>query len=147
RPGSAHAHNNVANAFRLTGRPREAVAHYEISLKVDPSNANTWNNLALLLATCWDATVRDGSRAVNSALRALQLTAHNPVPLATLAAAYAEAGRFNEAVATIQRALELAAKSPNSSLLQALQSQLELYRIGVPFHEPVQPNMPLSPAP
>lgn len=74
RPDSAHAQNNLANALHVIGSVREAVAHYELSLKLEPGNARTWNNLATLLACSWDASARDGKRAIECALRACQLT-------------------------------------------------------------------------
>jgi protein O-mannosyl-transferase len=136
RPDSAHAQNNLANALHVIGSVREAVAHYELSLKLEPGNARTWNNLATLLACSWDASARDGKRAIECALRACQLTGgSNPFTLGTLAAAYAEAGRFQEAVDTAERAFELASQHPESRLADALSSQLELYRAGKPFHE------------
>jgi tetratricopeptide (TPR) repeat protein len=141
RPGSAHAHNNLANAYRVMGRPRQAAEHYEMSLKLEPGNANTWNNLALLRATCADASVRNGPRAVELAQHAEQITGgKNPILLATLAAAYAESGRFAEAVKAAETAQQLA--GPNSGLAQALQAQIELYLKGVPYHDPgpVQPT-------
>jgi tetratricopeptide (TPR) repeat protein len=141
RPGSAHAHNNLANAYRVTGHPKQAVEHYEMSMKLDPGNPNTWNNLALLRATCADASVRDGSKAIELAQHAEQLTgSKNPVVLATLAAAYAESGRFAEAVKTAEGAQQLV--GPSSGLAQALQAQIELYLKGVPYHDPspVQPQ-------
>jgi tetratricopeptide (TPR) repeat protein len=136
RPGSAHAHNNLANAYRVIGRPRQAAEHYEISLKLEPGNANTCNNLALLLATSADASVRNGPRAVELALHAQQITqGQNPVVLATLAAAYAESGRFTDAVKTAEQAQQMASKYSNGSLAQALQAQLDLYLKGVPYHD------------
>ncbi len=143
RPGSAHAHNNLANAYRVMGRLREAADHYEQSLKLEPGNLNTWNNLAFLLATCSDASIRNGRRAVELAEHAQQVTANkNPVVLATLAAAYAETGRFADAVRTAQKALELTQEHPNSSLAQALQAQTELYLQGIPYRE--QGSVPSS---
>ena len=142
RPTSAHAHNNLANAYRITGRPREAAEHYEASLKIEPGNLSTRNNLALLLATSADASVRNGPRAVELAEQARQITeGQNPVILATLAAAYAETGRFADAIKTAQQALQLAAAHPNSAFAQALQAQLERYVKGVPYREqgPVEP--------
>ncbi len=137
RPSSAHAHNNLANAFRVTGRPRQAIEQYELSLKLDADNANTVNNLALLLATSAEASVRNGPRAIELAQRARELTGgRNPLVLATLAAAFAEAGRFAEAVATSEQAIQLASSRPNSALVQALEAQLERYRNGLPFREP-----------
>jgi tetratricopeptide (TPR) repeat protein len=137
RPASAHAHNNLANALRLERRRREAAAHYEISLQLEPDNPSTCNNLAMLLATAPDASLRNGARAVELAERARRLThGENPVVLCTLAAAYAESGRFGEAVTTARRALELASERPNSQLAQVLERQLGLYEAGSPFHEP-----------
>jgi hypothetical protein len=136
RPGSAHAHNNLANAFRVTGKPRQAIEQYELSLKLERANANTWNNLALLLATSAEASVRNGSRAIEAAQRACDLTqGKNPVVLATLAAAFAEAGQFTNAIATAQHAIELASSQRQRTLVQALQPQLELYQKGLPFRE------------
>ena len=146
RPDSAHAHNNLANSLRLTGSVREAIAQYELSLKLEPANARTWNNLATLLACSWDASVRNGKRAVESAQRASQLAGgSDPFTLGTLAAAFAEAGRFQEAVDTTQRAIELASQHSNPQLASALSSQLDLYRAGLPFHEP--PPVPAAQQP
>lgn len=140
RPSSAHAHNNLANAFRATGQPRLAAEQYGFSLKLDPDNANTCNNLALLLATSSDASIRNGARAIELAQHARDLTqGNNPVVLATLAAAYAEANRFTEAIATIEQARQLATAHPNSPLAHALEAQLQLYQSGLPYRENASP--------
>jgi tetratricopeptide (TPR) repeat protein len=137
RPASAHAHNNLANALRLTGRTREAAAHYEASLKSEPDNSSTCSNLAMLLAASPDASLRNGPRAVELAQHANQLTGgRNPMVLGTLAAAYAETGRFAEATATARTALELASRRQNSRLAQALQMQIQRYGSGLPSREP-----------
>jgi len=62
----------------------------------------------------------------------------NPIILSTLAAAYAEAGRFPEAIQTAQRAIQLAEAQSNTRLTGELQSQLKLYQAGAPFHGPEQ---------
>jgi len=145
RPGSAHAHNNLANALRLTGHEAEAAAHYETSLKLEPGNPSTWLNLATLLATSYDASVRNGSRAVELALQANKMSGgRNPIALGTLASAYAEAGRFNEAVATAEQAIQMASERSNLRLLNLLQMQLKLYQAGSPFHEPEPERLPES---
>jgi len=137
RPASAHAHNNLANLLRSAGRIREAAEHYEASLKLEPDNLSTCNNLAMLLATSSDAALRNGPRAVELAQRANQLAGgKNPIVLGTLAAAYAETGRFGEAVATARTALELASGRPNSSLAQSLQMQIERYESRLSSREP-----------
>ena len=88
---------------------REALAHYQKSLETQPNNPQILANLAWLLATCREASVRNGAGAVELAQRANQLSGgQDAMILRTLAAAYAEAGRFAEAITTAQRALELA---------------------------------------
>jgi Flp pilus assembly protein TadD len=59
----------------------------------------------------------------------------NPVVVTTLAAAFAEMGRFPEAITTAQRALELAASQNNTALVAALEAQIKLYQTGSPFHQ------------
>jgi hypothetical protein len=57
----------------------------------------------------------------------------------TLAAAYAEAGRFGDAVATAEKACALAAQKGDQALLEKNRQLLELYRGGKPYHEPTAP--------
>jgi hypothetical protein len=53
----------------------------------------------------------------------------------TLAAAYAEAGRYDDAIVTAQKACALAEKSGEQDLLEKNQKLLELYRAHQPYHE------------
>jgi len=77
------------------------------------------------------------ARAVAYAQQADRLTSGtNPVVKCALAAGYAEAGRFKEAVATAEQALDFAVQVRNGRLAEALQIQLDLYLQGLPFHEP-----------
>ncbi len=55
--------------------------------------------------------------------------------LDTMAAAYAEAGRFPEAMATARQALELARQQNNQALLEGLRARIARYEAGKPFHE------------
>ena len=112
----------------------EAIAQYQKALQINSNYVQTLNGLAWLLATCPQASLRDGNKAVELAQRANHLTGDgNPVLLGTLAAAYAEAGRFPEAVEAAQQALLFAESRGNTSLAQALRSQLKLYQAGSPF--------------
>jgi protein O-mannosyl-transferase len=135
KPGYAPAHNNLGIALLKLGRLDEAIAHFKKSLEIRPDQVEIQNNLAWLLATSPQASLRNGSLAVELAQRANQLAgAKNPNFLCTLAAAYAEAGRFSEAVETAQRALPLAEAQYNTALADDIQTQLKLYQAGVPFH-------------
>ena len=135
KPDYAEAHYNLGNAFLQQGRMEEAIAQFQKALTINPDYVAAQNNMAWVLATCPQASLRNGIKAVGLAERANQLTGgKNPVILATLAAAYAEAGRFPEAIETVRRAMQLAETQSNTALAGALQSQLKLYQAGIPFH-------------
>jgi tetratricopeptide (TPR) repeat protein len=130
-PGVAETHCKLANTLVLLDRHAEAIAEYSQALRLLPGMDEAANNLAWLLATCPDRSLRDGVRAVALARQASQRSRdQNPVILGTLAAAYAEAGNLPEAVATAQRAHQLALAQNNRSYAGVLESQLETYRAG-----------------
>jgi tetratricopeptide (TPR) repeat protein len=136
KPDYVDAHNNLAKALVQKGSMVEAIAQYQEALRIKPNNAEVLNNLALVLASCPQASLRNGSKAVELAQRANRLTGgRNPAALGTLAAAYAEAGRFPEAMETAQHALQLAESQSNFALADAIRSQMELYAAGHPFHQ------------
>ena len=135
KPQFAEAHYNLGNAFLQQGQVDEAIAHFQKALTIKPNYVEARNNLAWVLATCPQASLRNGIEAVKLAEQANQLTGgENPVVLCTLAAAFGEAGRFPEAIETAQRALQLAEAQSNTTLAGTLQSQLKLYQAGIPFH-------------
>jgi tetratricopeptide (TPR) repeat protein len=114
-----------------------AIARYRMALKMDPDFPEALNNLAWLLASCPDASLRDGAEAVRLGERACKITDYNrTMMLGTLAAAYAEAGRFPDAVAMAQKACALASGAGDEVLAQKNQQLLELYRAGKAYHEP-----------
>ena len=134
-PEDADAHNNLGNAFLQLGRLNEAVAQFRMVLAINPDCLEAQNNLAWILATCSQVSLRNGNEAVKLAERANQLAGgDNPIVLCTLAAAYAEGGRFPEATGTAQRALQLAEAQSSAAFAGSLRSQLKLYQAGVPFH-------------
>ena len=140
-PQYPEAHNNLANTLLRMGRVDEALAHYSKALDESPESVNTLNNFAWLLATFPEARLRNGPRAVELAERADHLTGgKNPVIIATLAAAYAETGRFPEAIKTARRALDLAIAWGNNALAEAINAQIELYRSEAPSRE--MPRIP-----
>ena len=79
---------------------------------------------------------RDGVRAVQLAERACTLTAYkDAVFLDTLAAAYAEAGRFHQALQSAQKAVELALAKGHAELARDIEKRMQLYKAGKPFYE------------
>jgi tetratricopeptide (TPR) repeat protein len=139
KPGNAKAENNLGNALLQKGSVGGAIAHFQKALELEPAQPTVQNNLAWLLATCPEASLRNGARAVELARQANAMTGgENPTILRTLAAALAEAGRFSEAVESAQRALPLAEGQSNTSLAGQLQVEMKLYQAGSPFHSPEQ---------
>ena len=140
QPDNAEAHNNLANALLQKGRMDEAIAHYQKALEIHPDFTEVQNNLghvAWLLATSPDASHRDGTKAVALAEQANQLSGgKNPMIKGELAAAYAEAGQFQEAIAAAERALQLATSENDAAMAAAIQAQLKSYQAGIPFRDP-----------
>jgi len=114
----------------------EAVAEYRRLLATKPDQSEALNNLAWLLATCSDPTVRNGAEAVRLAEHACRLSGDQARELGALAAAYAEAGRFPEALETAQKAIDAAQAGGNAQLAAVGRQLLNLYRAGKPYHEP-----------
>jgi tetratricopeptide (TPR) repeat protein len=134
-PNNARIHLNLGLCFYRLGRMDDALSQYQTALHIEPADPAAQNDLAWLLATCPQASLRNGDKAVQLARQANELSGgKNPVILGTLAAACAEAGRFSEAVETAQRALQLAGAQSNTRLAAQLQSELKLYQAGTPFH-------------
>jgi len=130
----ADAHNNLGIALAQQGQTGEAIAHMEKALELQPSSLSHQNNLAWMLATAPQASLRDGPRALELALKANQATGgSNPNIIHTLAAAYAEAGEFSDAVRTAQQALQMAEAQSNGALAGELRRELKLYEAGRRF--------------
>jgi tetratricopeptide (TPR) repeat protein len=129
-------YRKLGNAHLGAGRPGEALRSYEDSAKTDPKSPVTLNDLAWLLATSWDESVRDGKRSVELATKACELTEFKqPFYFDTLAAACAEVGRFADAVAWQKKALEHPERFSEKDV-KAMPERLKLYESGKPFHEP-----------
>jgi cytochrome c-type biogenesis protein CcmH/NrfG len=136
QPGNANAHANLGSALLEKGRPQDAIAQYREALRVAPANVAAQSNLAWLLATCSDPSLRNGSEAVLLAEKASRLSGGNrPVILRVLAAAYAETGRFTDAIRIAERALQLADAKDDSTLINALRKEIALYQSGLPYHK------------
>ena len=133
-PRLAAAHANLGALLMNRGLAVEAVSHFERALADDPDNRGALNNLAWIRATSPDPELRDGGAAVVLAERVAGLYGGEvPQVLDTLAAAYAEAGRFDTAAATAVRAARVAQASGNRPLAAAIEARRRLYEQGVPY--------------
>jgi Flp pilus assembly protein TadD len=111
-----------------------------------PDYSPACNNLAWILATSPLDAVRNGARAVDFARQANQIArGQDPNVLSTLAAAYAEAGRFTDAITAAQEALRLATARNDTALINDLRLQLGCYQRGSPFRVPMQMTAPDNP--
>ena len=144
KPDFAEPYYNLGDTlFYLEGKAPEALAAWRAVLRIDPDHVAVLNQTAWVLATSPDASLRDGAQAVALAERAARLAGgRQPAVLDTLAAAYAEAGRFPEAVQIASQLLELARQQDNRRLLGALEARLALYQAGTPFRESLQTRSP-----
>jgi tetratricopeptide (TPR) repeat protein len=134
--GDPDAHYNVAIAAATSGKMTEAVQHYEAVLKVAPEFAEALNNLAWIRATSVDSTLRNGAEAVRLALKACEVTKRKQaIMVGTLAAAYAEAGNFPEAIAAAEEAMKVAAESKETELMARNEELANLYRSGKPYRD------------
>jgi tetratricopeptide (TPR) repeat protein len=134
RPGDADAQNNLGLALLQTGDVKRAVAHLQKALEIDPGHMNAEVNLAWVLATSPDDSLRNGARAVQLAEDVVNRAGHpNAIVLRTLAAAYAETGRFNDAIATAQQAIEIAKVTGNKGLIADLERSISAYQSNQPI--------------
>ncbi len=136
-PDYADAYSNRGLIQNARGRADKAILDFQRCLELDPQHADACNDLAWLLATCPDANLRDGTRAVEYATRACELTAwKNWSFLDTLAAAHAESGDFAQAVKFQQMALK---QSP-AEAKRELRARRRLYNNDKPFRDRSKQN-------
>ncbi len=128
---------SYASLLHQTGDYSGAAAQFRLALREDPHCVEALNNLALLLATAPDEKERNGAEAVRYAEEAIRLPAPKGMCVpGTLAAAYAEAGRFKDAIATAEKAVTEETAAGETGFANMNTQLLARYRAGQPFHEP-----------
>ena len=119
--------------YYFKGEYYNAINDYTEAIRLDPQNLIVCNMLSWILATCPDAEFRDGGQAVVLAQQACELSEWKDADsLDTLAAAYAEAGDFAQAVKYQERCLEQLDEDVDKD---EYTERLKLYHAGKPFHE------------
>jgi tetratricopeptide (TPR) repeat protein len=140
RPDFAAGHENLGYAFYLQGKFADSLAHLRLALEDEPDRVSVLNLAASLMATCPDASIRNGTEAMALANRAQRLTVgHDAAILDTLSAAHAEVGSFPQAIETEQRAIVLATQQGKLQLANTLKAHLTRYRSNAPLREPPDP--------
>jgi len=129
-PAYQKAYNNRGTIFGRMGQYDRAIADFNKALEIDSMVAETYNNLAWLYATAKAPDFLNGKKAVELARKACDLSDwKDPNTLDTLAAAYARAGDFENAVKWQEKALE----ASDSARRSELQKRLNLYRERKPW--------------
>jgi tetratricopeptide (TPR) repeat protein len=145
-PGNIEVHNIVGTVLIQQRQVKEGVEEWQKVLAIQPDNGNAMSNLAWIFATSPDQSLRDGPKAVELAEQALRFSAGRiPILFRTLAAAYAESGRFAEAIQTAQRGIELANSQGNLGLATELQGNIALYQERQPLRDSSLTNGSSSP--
>jgi len=141
RPQFYRGHEQLGYALYRQGNFGESLQHLHSALEGEPDRTPVLNLTANLLATCPDRTLRNGAEAIRLAERAKQLTrGQDPAVLDTLSAAYAEAGRFADAIQIERSAEALAVQQGDSGLAAILKAHLASYAANQPLTEPPDPQ-------
>ncbi|HZM06071.1 MAG TPA: tetratricopeptide repeat protein [Candidatus Saccharimonadales bacterium] len=135
-PQSAEAHYQLALDFSREEKTGEAVVQYKVAVELDPKFSEALNNLAWILATDPHPEIRNGVEAVELATKACALVPSQPMMIGTLASAYAEVGRFDEAVALAQKASDLALAQGRKQVAAKNLELLKLYRARQAYRQP-----------
>ena len=136
QPGYALAHADLGIVYSQKAQMDQAVAEWQKALTLEPNNLNAACNLAWVLATQSDGAIRDGAKAVQLAQHAVDLSGgRNPRILRLLAAAYAETGRFAQAIEVAQRAAQLAREQNNPDLAETLKRNVESFQANQPLRD------------
>ncbi|MFO0949209.1 MAG: tetratricopeptide repeat protein, partial [Planctomycetota bacterium] len=142
-PLAHDAHLHLGSMARSKGDTESAIAHYRSALQQDRESSQAANNLAWILATSPDERFREGVEAVKLAELACRATNHQrPDCLDTLAAAYAEVGEWEKAVATARLAADRAKELQDSTLTREIEQRRELYENLRPYRAKSPPSKP-----
>lgn len=135
-PDESYVRYHLGRALRHNGQFEEAVAQYQAAMRLTPDRPFAYSDLAWLKAVCPEAEIRDTAEAVRLAEQAVVLAqGRYPEALDSLAAAYAAAGRFEEALKQADAALLGARARRDDSLAKAIAARRELYRARQPYRE------------
>ena len=128
--------NSLAEIYFGQGKLDQALVHWEDALRLKADWVNVLNNLAWLKAAYEQEPFYKPNEAVQLAEQAAELTEYKkPDLLDTLSVAYAAAGRFDEAIETAEKAIELANSSEQNDLAEEITKHLELYKAGKPYRQ------------
>jgi len=136
QPNDAAAHTSLGNALLQKGWPEKAIVHYQRAVEIDPSEVSARNNMAWVLATSSDPSIRNGAMALNLARQAVKISGgKEAIFFRTLAASYGECGKFADAIAAAEKGEMMAISRGDSHLARTFEKDIALYRADTPLHQ------------
>jgi tetratricopeptide (TPR) repeat protein len=145
RPELSVVYCKLGLALDMKDQAEQAIIYYRECIRLRPDQQDACNNLAWLLATYPDPKFRDGAEAVRLAEHICDVTAYQKAPMiGTLAATYAEAGRFQDAIVAAEKAVAVARQAGEDSVVKRNEELLQLYRDGKPYREPRGKTSPVQ---
>ncbi|MCI0604445.1 tetratricopeptide repeat protein [bacterium] len=133
-PRIPYSYLHLARLNIRSGNRAAAVQAYRSGLEQLPQNQDLAQQLAWFMATSSDASLRNGLEAVRLA-EAVASRNPNAETLDVLAAAYAEAGRFDRSVQVAEQALTIAESNRRQQLAERIKTHLKAFRAKRPYHE------------
>ncbi|MBI5775724.1 MAG: tetratricopeptide repeat protein [Verrucomicrobia bacterium] len=141
KPGDGFVHYNMGLAQIGLKKIIPAIEHLRLAVQYSPNLPTTFNALAWILAAHPDPKIRNGEEAVKLATRAIELSGKPSARLMnTLAVAQAQAGKYDEALATAAKAVEQANATSQKELAAQIQKQMQAYQLKRPFHDAALPR-------
>jgi len=142
-PQNAAAHASLGHVLAKQKNFAAAIEQYRASLALDRNQPGVVNVLARIRAAQVDPQFRDAKEAVELAELGRDLSSgRTPRPWETLAAAYAEAGRFDDAIASLERCIRVAQEQGYDKFALAANEQIKQYQRGEPLREELPPGLP-----
>jgi len=133
-------HNRRGNAYEKKGEYDKAFEDYNKAIEINPKFVEAYKGMSWLLATCPDEKYRNGEKAIEFAKKATELEPKDFAFWDTLAAAYAEAGKFEDAVKTQEKAIEMLNEKDKAKKLSEYTERLNFYKANKPWREKKEPK-------
>jgi Flp pilus assembly protein TadD len=136
QPNDAHAHFTLGTVYLAQKRSEKAIVEFKEAIRLSPETPQCLNALAWIYATSPKAELRNGTEAVRLAEKACALTRRQSAEvLDTLAAAYAETARFEDAIKAATEARTVALAGKDAAAAAVLAQRLQFYQSGNPYRE------------
>jgi tetratricopeptide (TPR) repeat protein/mono/diheme cytochrome c family protein len=137
RPDNLDARTNLGQLLSNRGEAALAAEEFRQALTLKPDHPQALSGLAWVRATASDPALRDAAEAVRLGERAADVTRHRDIgALDALAAAYAAAGRYEDAVRVAHAGLDVAVNAGQTAIADQFRQRLELYQKRQPFRMP-----------